>query len=216
MKQTGARTAMIIFSGVVLAALQAGPACAQSTAPKKKKDSKATGVRSVTFANMTLKQAEEKARELLKPDDPQDKFFVKSIDVKVDRRGLRYKVTFQNFLPRTRYAFAASRLALKEAVDAAKLHGGTLVTDLKAFRYKQRVYYAYVTRVIAPRESRLNFRVIPDLPENIFKETIGIQQKFGRRLVESSKYTDRNDRTLYALLFVDRALKVNRPNFRNR
>lgn len=210
------RSAVVLLAAFIATSVGTRTVSAQAAKAKPKTKSKGKAIRSVTFANLTKSEVDDKVREMLKAERQKDKLYVKSIDVKVSETGVRYNVTFQTYLPRTRYAVAASRAALDEAVDAARQHGGILITDLKAYKYNGRVYFAYVSRIVAQRDSKLNFRVIADLSDSIFKQTIDIQAGFNRRLVQSTQYTDRNDRTLHAMLFVDRSIKLNRPNFRFR
>ncbi len=216
MKRNRSWLVTVLAGAFVVAVMMACPTFAQGPDAKPKSKIAERAVRTIKVANLTRKEAEAKVSEMLKPEEQKNKFYVKGIDVSVGRIGVRYTVTFQTYLPRTRHVFAGSRLALDEAISSARQHGGIIITDLKAYQYKRRLYFAYVTRVIAQRDSGLNFRVIADLPHAIYKETLDIQKKFGRRLVRTSKYTDRKNKTFHAMLFVRRNLKINRPNFRFR
>lgn len=190
------------------------PALAQPATPAVKSNTRK--VRTLTVRDLTFDEANAKVRALVKPEKTEDKFYLKSIDAKVSRRSVKYTLTFQTYLPRTRYSLAASQAALDEAIAEAKAHGGILITDFTAYRYNRRQYYAYVSRVVAQRGSSLKFRVMPALPDSVYAETVKIQREFGRLLVRSSKYTDIKGKRFHAMLFVKRGIKLDRPNFKYR
>eukprot|EP00913_Durusdinium_trenchii_P023411 g21989.t1 len=116
-------------------------AIAQGTKAKPKPKKSDSAIRTVIVANLTFDEANQKVRDMQVADRQKDKFYVRSVDVSVTPMGVRYKVTFQTYLPRTSHAFAASRAALDEAYQAARAHGGILFTDLKAYKYNGRVWF---------------------------------------------------------------------------